>query len=120
VEEQAKGMVSETKLRLASQGMELKNTGVTEEKLLEDYQEQAKKQVRTFLILENIAKQEGITVAQEEVEKRFQEISERVNQKPDAVRRYYEKNGLIPEVEAGILSNKTLTFLFDKANITYH
>ena len=119
VEEQAKSLVSETKLRLTSQGLELKSLGVTEEKLLEDYRETAKKQVRTFLILEKIASQEGITVTQEEVENRLREISERINQKFDAVKRYYEKNGLIPEVEAGILNDKTLTFLLEKANITY-
>ena len=119
VEEQAKSLVSETKMRLASQGMEFKNIGVTEEKLLADYQETAKKQVRTFLILEKIADQEGIKVAQEEVEKRLQEISEKVHQKLDTVKRYYEKNGMIPEVEAGILTDKTLTFLLEKANITY-
>jgi hypothetical protein len=34
------------------------------------------------------------------------------------VKRYYEKNGLIPEVKAGIMSNKTLNFLLQKANIS--
>ena len=42
-------------MRLAAQGMDLKNLGVTEEKLHEDYRETAQKQVRTFLILEKIA-----------------------------------------------------------------
>jgi len=119
VEDQAKSLVSETKMRLASQGMEIKNIGVTEEKLLADYQETARKQVRTFLILEKIAEREGIEVTDEEVEKRLQEISEKFRQKLDTVKRYYEKNGLIPEVKAGILTDKTLSFLLQKADITY-
>jgi len=118
VEEQAKAYVSDTKLRLATQGMALKNLGVTEDKLQEDYRETARKQVRTFLILEKIAGQEGITVTDEEAEDRLREISERTNQKFDMVKRYYEKNGLIPEVKAGIMSNKTLDFLLQKANIS--
>jgi trigger factor len=119
VEDQARSLVSETKMRLASQGMEMKNIGVTEEKLLADYLETARKQVRTFLILEKIAEREGIEVTDEEVEKRLQEISERVRQKLETVKKYYEKNGLIPEVKAGILTDKTLSFLLQKAEITY-
>jgi len=118
VEEQTKAYVSDTKLRLATQGVDLKNLGVSEDKLQEDYREMARKQVRTFLILEKIASQEGITVTDEEAEDRLREISERTHQKFDVVKRYYEKNGLIPEVKAGIMSNKTLNFLLQKANIS--
>jgi trigger factor len=119
VEGQAKTLVSDTKLRLAAQGMDIKNLGVSEEKLVDDYRETAKKQVRTFLILEKIADQEGITVTDEEAENRLKEISERIHQKFDVVKRYYEKNGLVPEVKAGIMSEKTLNFLLQKANINY-
>jgi trigger factor len=119
VEGQAKSLVSDTKLRLAAQGMDIKNLGVSEEKLVDDYRETAKKQVRTFLILEKIANQEGISVTDEEAENRLKEISERIHQKFDVVKRYYEKNGLIPEIKGGIMSEKTLNFLLQKANINY-
>ncbi len=119
VEEQTKAMVSDTKLRLAAQGVALKNLGVSEEKLQGDYRVTAQKQVKTFLILEKIASQEGITVTEEEVDGRFKEISERMHQPLDAVKRYYEKNGLLPEVKAAILRDKTLNFLLEKANVQY-
>jgi len=119
VEEQTHALVSDTKARLASQGMALKDLDVTEEKLHGDYGEMAQKQVRTFLILEKIAAQEGIAVSDEEVEGRLKEISERGQQKFDAVKRYYEKNGLIPEVKGGILTEKTLSFLLEKASVKY-
>ena len=119
VEEQAKAMVSDTKLRLAAQGVALKNLGVSEEKLQGDYRAMAQKQVKTFLILEKIASQEGITVTDEEADGRLKEISERMHQPFDAVKRYYEKNNLLPEVKAGILRDKTLNFLLEKANVEY-
>jgi trigger factor len=119
VEEQAKAMVSDTKLRLAAQGVVLKNLGVSEEKLQGDYRAMAQKQVKTFLILEKIASQEGIAVADEEADGRLKEISERMHQPFDAVKRYYEKNNLLPEVKAGILRDKTLNFLLEKANVEY-
>jgi trigger factor len=119
VEEQAKAMVSDTKLKLAAQGVVLKNLGVSEEKLQEDYKAMAQKQVKTFLILDKIAGQEGITVTDDEADDRLREMSERMHQKFDVVKRYYEKNGLLPEVKDGIIRDKTLNFLLEKANINY-
>jgi trigger factor len=119
VEEQTRTLVSDTKMRLATQGVDFKNLGLSEEKLQGDHREMAKKQVRTFLILEKIADQEGITVTDGEAEDRVREISERIHQKFDVVKRYYEKNGLIPEVKAGIMSEKILSFLLEKANVNY-
>ena len=119
VQAQTESQVSDIKMRLASQGIDIKNLGTSEEKLKEEYREKAQKQVKTFLILEKISQQEGITVADEEVEQRLKEISERSQQKLDVVKRYYEKNELIPELKAGIVSEKTLNLLVEKANITY-
>jgi trigger factor len=119
VEEQTKALVSDTKLRLAAQGIKIETLGVTEEKLREDYRKTATKQVRTFLILEKIADQEGVTVADEEVDDRLREVAERTRQNLDVVKRYYEKQGLVPEVKAGILSEKVLNLLLEKADIKY-
>jgi trigger factor len=91
--------------------------GITEEKLQGDYKTMAEKQVRTFLILEKIAGQEGISVTDEEADDRLKEISERMHQKFDVVKRYYEKNGLLPEVKTGIIRDKTLNFLLEKADL---
>jgi trigger factor len=117
VEEQTKALVSDTKMRLAAQGMELKNLGLSEEKLQGDYKAMAEKQVKTFLILEKIAGLEGISITDEEADERLREISERMHQKFDVVKRYYEKNELLPEVKAGIMRDKTLNFLLEKANL---
>ncbi len=119
VEEQIKTLISDTKLRLAAQGVDFKTLGVTEDKLKEDYHSMAQKQVKTFLILEKIAGQEGITVTDEETDERLKEISERTNQKFDVIKHYYERNGLLPEVREGILRDKTLNFLVEKANVSY-
>jgi trigger factor len=119
VEEQVKALVSDTKLRLAAQGVDLKNLGLSEEKLQGDYRGMAEKQVRSFLILEKIAGQEGMVVTDEEVEDRLKEMAERMHQKLDVVKRYYEKNELLPEVKVGMIRDKTLNFLLEKADINY-
>jgi trigger factor len=119
VEEQAKVLVSDTKLRLSAQGVAFKDLNVSEEKLHEDYRTIAQKQVRTFLILDKIADREKISATDEEVDEHLKEISERTHQKVDVVKRYYEKNGLLPEVKAGIIREKILNFLLEKANVSY-
>jgi len=117
IEEQANSLVSGTRARLASQGIAFESLGVTEEKMKENSREAAQRQVQTFLILEKVSEREGITVTDEEVEQRLKEISEQTHQTLDAIKRYYEKNNLIPELKAGILSNKTLNLLLEKAEV---
>ena len=119
VEEQTKALVSDMKVRLAAQGVDLKTLGLSEEKLQGDYREMARKQVRTFLVLDKIADQEGMMVSDEEVEGRLKEMAERMHQKLDVVKRYYEKNNLLPEVKAGMIRDKTLNLLLEKAEINY-
>lgn len=119
VEEQTKVLVSETKMRLAAQGAELADTGLTEEGLWEEFRPRAEKEVRTYLILEKIAEMEGLTVSDEEVENRLREIAERFREKFERVKSYYEKNDLLPNVRGEILGRKTLDFLVQKAEITY-
>lgn len=119
VEEQTKVLVSETKMRLAAQGAELADTGLTEEGLREEFRPRAEKEVRTYLILEKIAEMEGLTVSDEEVENRLREIAERFREKFERVKSYYEKNDLLPNVRGEILGRKTLDFLLQKAEITY-
>jgi len=53
------------------------------------------------------------------VEGRLKEMAERMHQKLDVVKRYYEKNNLLPEVKAGMIRDKTLNFLLEKAEINY-
>lgn len=117
VKAQAKALVSDMKLRLATQGMGLKDLNLSEEKLEEEYRELSQKLVRTYLILEKIASQEGIEVTEEEIEQRLKEISERTRQPLEAVKRLYESRKLIPELKAEILNEKTLNFLLEKAQI---
>jgi len=119
VRSQARALVSDMKLRLATQGMGLKDLNLSEEKLEEDYRELAQKLVRTYLILEKIASQEGIEVKEEEIEERLKEISERTRQPLETLKRLYETRNLKPELKAEILNEKTLNFLLEKAQIQY-
>lgn len=66
--------------RLQSQGMSLENyikyTGASIEEISKTYRPQAEKQVKMRLALEKIVKLENITVADEDVDKKYEEMAE--------------------------------------------
>lgn len=118
VEQQIDYLVADAKIRLASQGLALKDVGVGEEKLRKDFEEAAVKRVKQGLILQKISALEGISVENEEVTEKLREISLRTNQNVEKVRGYYQKGDRMEELKARIAEEKTLDFLLKKSNIT--
>ena len=119
VEGQIDYFVADTKIRLASQGLALKDVGVEEAKLRKDFEEAAVKRVKQGLILEKISALEGISVKDEVVTERLREISLRTNQNAGKVREYYQKGDRMEELKARILEDKTLDFLMKGSTITF-
>jgi trigger factor len=118
VEQQIDYLVADAKIRLASQGLALKDVGIGEEKLRKDFEEAAVKRVKQGFILERISALEGISVKNEEVTEKLREISLRTNQNVEKVRGYYQKGDRMEELKARILEEKTLDFLLQGSNIT--
>jgi len=118
VEQQINYLVTDAKIRLASQGFALKDVGVEEEKLRKDFEETAVKRAKQGLILEKISALEGISVKNEEVTEKLREISLRTNQNVEEVRGYYQKGDRMEELKAGIVEEKTVDFLLKRSNIT--
>ena len=120
VEQQIDYFVADTKIRLASQGLALKDVSVEEGRLRKDFEEAAVKRVKRGLILEKISALEGISVKDEEVTERLREISLRTNQNVERVRGYYQKGDRMDELKTKILEEKTLDFLLKRSNITFN
>jgi trigger factor len=117
VEGQIDYLVADAKIRLASQGLALKDVGVGEGKLRKDLEEAAVKRVKQGLILEKVSALEGISVENEEVTERLKEISLRTNQNVEKVRGYYQQGDRMEGLKAKIVEEKTLDFLLEKSNI---
>jgi trigger factor len=117
VEGQIDYLVADAKIRLASQGLALKDVGVGEGKLRKDFEEAAVKRVKQGLILEKVSALEGISVENEEVTERLKEISLRTNQNVEKVRGYYQQGDRMEGLKAKIVEEKTLDFLLEKSNI---
>lgn len=117
VASQLEYMLGNVKKRLQTQGLGLEMLGMNEETFGNNYRDTAVSQVQGTLLLEAVARQEGIRVEPEEIDGKLEEIAEMANAPLEAVRGYYggeeARRGLI----AQILEEKTVQFLLEKSTI---
>jgi trigger factor len=114
LEQQIKSMIINMQQRLYTQGVNIENLPYSIEKLSEIYKEPAEKQVRASLLLEAIAKKENLTIAAEDLEKRYQEIAQTLAQDVAAVKKSIE-----PElIKAQLQEEKAIDFIIAHATVT--
>ncbi|HBT46583.1 MAG TPA: trigger factor [Peptococcaceae bacterium] len=113
VERRIAHLVNDMAWRLHGQGLSLEQlmerSGKTWEQLKEDMRPQAEKEVKTDLVLEAIAKAEGIEATQEDVEREIQKMAQLLQQPAEKVRERMEKN--LDGLRYDIIINKTIDFL---------
>lgn len=100
------------------EGDDLDAIGVTPESFVTEYQEVARDRARKKLILDAIATQEKLSVADDETEARLKAIAESLGEPLPKVRLYYEQQKLFPVLKEELLREKSLDFVLGKAKIT--
>ncbi|NJD67949.1 MAG: trigger factor [Candidatus Methylomirabilota bacterium] len=89
-----------------------------EEEMRTRARELASKRVQDSLLLEAVAKQEGLGVTEEEFNEEIETAAATLNRKPEALRDMLERDGRIESFRTRILEGKALHFLYERANIT--
>ena len=100
------------------QGMTESDIEQNQEELLKDAETQAKNNVKTMFILEEIAEKEGITVSDDEVSQRVMLIAMQQRRPVKKVAREIRDNNGFPGIRQDILVSKTIDFLRQNATIT--
>ncbi len=118
VDEEIRAMVDEFHQRLKSSGSSLEKVGVTLERLQSDFRPAAENRVRRSLILAQIAKQEGITVSEAELEQGFADLAISSGQPVENIKKYYESIGMVGPFRARLLEQKTLNYLVQHAKVS--
>lgn len=117
-ENEAENCVRDYENRLRYQGMDLatfmKYTGQTIETLKTQFRPQAEKQVKTRLALEYIAKAEGLTATEEDVNTEYQKIADAYGIEIDKVKASIEAAA----IEADVVVGKAVLLVRDNAVIT--
>jgi len=81
-------------------------------RLRSDQREQALQDVKASLLLEKIAEEEKIEVAEEEINREIDALAEQSKQTPEAVRARLTEDGGLDRIRARLLNDKALDLLY--------
>ncbi len=119
IDEQASDMVQDFAHSLTHQGTSLEHylelTGSTMEALLAEVRPQAEDSVRTTLVLDSVAEAEGLTVSDEELDKRLNEMAQAARMEPEEFRSRLEDSGRISTVRQQLLREMAADLIVDSA-----
>ncbi len=102
---------------LMQQGLEVDKyfeyMGIDEKEWREKNREQAAKMAKNNLILEAIAKEEGIEISEEELDNKVKEIAEENDQDVKQVKAILQMQGQLASMKEGLRVEKTLDYLVE-------
>ena len=90
---------------------------IDEDQVREQSRDLAAYQVRTHLLLEAVAQKEGVAVSDEEVDERIRRMAEANQQSFETVKRLLQRNRQVDRIRQDLVTEKTLQFLIDRAQI---
>jgi trigger factor len=109
--------VEEFVRRLIEQQIDPMRTNINWEEFRERQKDAASEAVKSALVLDEVARREGLAAADDEVESEVQRYAERSGRSAAAVRARLEKEGGLGRVHSGLRREKTVNFLMSKATV---
>ncbi len=103
---------------LAHQGIDVNKTSINWKKIFEEERPHAEQAVRRSIVLDYIARREGIDVTDEEIDAGLQPLAEGTNRTVAALRSQLEKDKRIQGFRENLRQNKALDFIYRNANIS--
>ena len=117
VESEMSYAVETVKQNLLRMGSSLEKSGLTEEKVREDFRVASERRVKDLLILGEIARQNDLSLSETELDEGFADLAKGIGQDPKVVRQYYEAKELLEGFRDRLLEEKTLNYLVKGAKI---
>ncbi len=109
----------ENYLRYQGLGLDqfLELSGKSREELREERREEAEKRTRSNLVLDAIAKKEGIEVDDSELEDKIAEIAESHDDDPQRIKDILDKQGRLPVIREEMRVRRVIDLIVDEAEI---
>jgi len=114
LEEHARGIAA----NLVQQGIDVSKTSIDWKKVFDEQRPYAEKSVRRRMVLDAIARQESLEVAEAELDGEFQQMAQRSGKSAVALRAQFEKDQRLQGFRMYLLQNKALDFIFRNATIS--
>ena len=115
IQQEVESLFREQWQRMAQHGIKME--GLDQGKMLESMRPTAERRVRTRLLLERIALQEGITLDDAELEAGLQRVAAGAGRDLAQVRQFYQENKLMGVLRRQLQDEKTMKFVLDQAQI---
>ncbi|MCE5170213.1 trigger factor [Paenibacillus profundus] len=119
IESEIQHMVKDLDNRLRMQGMNidmfLTLSGQTIADLREQMQKEANTRVKNNLVLEQIAKEEKVSITDEELQEELEKMAQSYQRSADEIRTILENNGTIDNLREEAALRKTIKFLVDNS-----
>ncbi len=90
---------------------------IDEDAIRRENRDAAVRNVRRYLLLEAVAKQEAVEVTEEDMDKHLESLSERHNVEGPQLRQILSRSGQLDRMESELLEQKTLDLLIEQAKI---
>jgi trigger factor len=110
--------IENIKQNLIRSGSNLEKAGISEENIRKDFRPASEKRVKDMLVLGEIARQEEITVEEEDLAEGYKDLAASMGQDPETIRKYYEARNLEDSLKEKLLEEKALNYLVEHASIT--
>ncbi|MGH9116963.1 MAG: trigger factor [Acidimicrobiales bacterium] len=121
VNQETRNRLDDLGVRLQGQGITaeqwLSMTGRTEQELLDELRTVAVRSVKADLALRAVADAEEIEALDDEIDAEFEQLSERMGQKANRLRREFERMGSVDAVRTDVRKGKALDWLVDRVEI---
>lgn len=119
VDRQLQTMLANARNRLSQQRLTFEMMGMNEESFKAQYRTVAENQVKGSLLLEAVAKKEGISVEEADIEKKLLEIAGGSEEEFGRVKNFYEQNRSAREnLVAHLAEEKVMEFLLGSAVVS--
>jgi trigger factor len=103
--------------QLMQQNIDPRQAGIDWAQFREAQREPARAAVAGALVLDEIARREGITVSAEDVDKEIEQFAARAGRTPAALRAQLEKEGGVARLSAGLRREKAVDLALSRARI---
>jgi trigger factor len=115
---QAVMMLQGISQRLSAQGMRMQDVYQDTDALREETMSSADNFVRNSMLIEAIAKKQGIEVSDHDVDEEIATLAKRYGMTPDAVRKSYEERGGLEDMKFSILERKVYDNIIENSTVT--
>jgi len=117
VEAETETLIADLQRQLRPQASDAAPVEITEE-LQHQLREQAITRIKRELLIDEIAKREGIAVEDSDVEADLKRLAERTEQRLEYIRRQMEQTGALESIRHKILADKVLDLVAARSTVT--